>query len=101
MDKWYVPLVVMANSKNILNIKYTLKEIESKIVKSDNLVNLLKEDISKTESNYLWNKEEMRECAFNIMNNYNTEIERDYEQELINWLKESKKNQKRKIMKLN
>lgn len=96
MDKWYVPLVVMANAKNILNIKYAPKEIKSKIVKSDNLVNLLKKDISNTESNYLWNKEDMKECAFSIMNNYNTEIERDYEQELINWLKESKKIKEKK-----
>lgn len=91
MDKWYVPLVVMANAKNILNIKYAPKEIKSKIIKSYNLVNLLKEDISKTEKDYLWNRKDMKDCAFSIMNNYNNEIERDYEQELINWLEESKK----------
>lgn len=97
MDNWYVPLVVMANSKNILNTKYAPKEIKSKIVRSDNLVNLLKEDIRKTEADYLWNKEEMKECAFKIMNNYNNEIEKDYEKELINWIEESKKTKKRKI----
>ena len=30
------------------------------------------------------------------MSNYNNEIERDYEQELINWIKESQKNSKSK-----
>lgn len=96
MDKWYVPLVVMANAKNILNIKYAPKEIKSKIVKPDNLVKLLKEDINKTEAEYLWSKEDMKECAFSIMSNYNSEIERDYEQELINWIKGSQKNLKSK-----
>ncbi len=97
MDMWYVPLVVMTNEKNILNIKSAPKEIKSKIVRSDNLVKLLKDDIRNTDVDFLWNKEDMKECAFNCMNYYNKDIERDYEQELIDWIKENQKEKKSKI----
>lgn len=93
MDDWYVPLVVMANSKSVLNIKYAPKEIKNKIIKSDNLVKLLKSDIERTEKECLWNQKYMKECSFSIMDNYNSIIERDYEKELIDWIEESKKSQ--------
>lgn len=99
MDRWYAPLVVMSNSKNVLNCKYAPKAIKDKIVRSDNLVKLLKTDIEKTDKDFLWNKKDMNACAFNIMSNYNNEIERDYEQELIDWLEESNKNKKEKVYK--
>lgn len=69
MDNWYVPLVVMANSKNVLNIRYAPNEIKRKVIKSDNLVRLLKNDIAKTEKECLWNKQDMKEAAFSMMNN--------------------------------
>ncbi len=93
IDNWYVPLVVIANSKSILNIKYAPKEIKNKIIKSDNLVKLLKSDVEKTEKECLWNQKDMKECAFSVMDRYNNTIERNYEQELIDWIEESKKNQ--------
>jgi superfamily II DNA helicase RecQ len=86
-------LVVIANSKSILNIKYAPKEIKNKIIKSDNLVKLLKSDVEKTEKECLWNQKDMKECAFSVMDRYNNTIERNYEQELIDWIEESKKNQ--------
>lgn len=85
MDTWYVPLVVMANSKNILNVKYAPKEIKNKIIKSDGLINYIKKDISKTDRDYLCNKKSMEKDAFAIMNEYNRKINRNYEKELIEY----------------
>ncbi len=42
---WYKPLVVLANSKSILNVNYAPKEIKNNIVRVDQLVNYIKNDI--------------------------------------------------------
>ena len=89
MDDWYVPLVVMANSKNVLNIKYAPKEVKNKIVKSDNLVNILKKDIESTERECLWSKNDMEKCAISVMENYNNNLNRNYVQEYIEMIEKN------------
>lgn len=98
-DSWCTYLVVMANPKNVLNLKYAPKEIKNKVIKSDRLVEYLKNEIQKTDKDLLKNQKEMHENAYGFMQNYNVEIERDYEQELIDWIEENKKKQRRKLYK--
>lgn len=83
---WYKPIVVMANSKNILNVKKAPKDIKNRIIKSDQLIDYIKKDISSIDKDLLSNQKVMKNFAFSIMDNYNVEIERDYEKELKEWL---------------
>ena len=85
-NEWTVPLVVLANSKNILNDRYAPKEIKKYVIKSDRLVEYLRKDLEKTDKDTLWNKKDMNEHAFGIMNNYNNMVDRDYEKELEDWI---------------
>ena len=87
IDNWYKPLVVMKNSKNILNIRYAPKEIKEKVIRSDSLINYIKNDIENTEKQCLSNKKQLSYVAYSIMQNYNKEINRDYEQEFRDWIK--------------
>lgn len=86
-DKWCKYIVVMTNPKSILNIKSAPREIKSKIIRSDNLVKYLQNDINNTDKDMLYKEKDMKENAFGLMNNYNVIIDRDYEQELRDWLK--------------
>lgn len=85
MDNWYVPLVVMSNSKNLLNTKYAPKDLKNKIIRSDNLVKYLQNDIDKTEKDYLWNKKDMEEYANVLLKTYNTNIKNNYEEEYMRY----------------
>lgn len=78
IDMWYVPLVVMANSKNILNVKFAPKEIKNKIVRADQLEKYIKNDIKNTKKGYLSTKKEMEEIAHSFLE-LNTPNEIDYE----------------------
>lgn len=89
MDNFYKPLVVLSNSKSILNLKKCPKELKNKIIKSDLLVNYLKKDIETTDKYYYWNKKDMHACAYSLRNVYYQEIERDYENELREWAKKN------------
>ncbi len=89
MDNWYKPLVVLSNSKSILNLKKCPKELKNKIVKSDLLVNYIKEDINNTDKEYYWKEKTMHECAYSLRDIYHQEIERDYEKELRDWAKKN------------
>ena len=86
-DKWCKYIVVMTNSKSILDIKSAPKEIKNKIVRSDSLVKYLQNDVNNTDKDMRYTAKEMKDNAFGIMNNYNVIIDRDYEQELRDWLK--------------
>ncbi len=81
LDNWYVPLVVLANSKNIINDRYAPKNIKQIVIKSDRLVEYLKEDIRNMDKDYLSTQKEMHNIAYSIMENYNKDIVRDYEKE--------------------
>lgn len=83
---WFKPLVVMANSKNILDLKKAPKELKSQIIKSDLLIDYIKKDIAKIDKDLINRKQDMKENAFSIMQNYNQEISRDYEEELNKWV---------------
>ena len=88
-NKWCKYIVVMTNPKSILDIKSAPKEIKNKIVRSDNLVKYLQNDVNNTDKDMRYTAKEMKENAFGIMNNYNEIIDRDYEQELRKWLQNS------------
>lgn len=85
-QSWFKPLVVMANSKNILDMKKAPKELKSQIIKSDLLIDYIKRDIAKIDKDLINRKQDMKENAFSIMQNYNQEINRDYEEELNKWV---------------
>ena len=85
-QSWFKPLVVMANSKNILDLKKAPKELKSQIIKSDLLIDYIKKDIAKIDKDLINRKQDMKENAFSIMQNYNQEISRDYEEELNKWV---------------
>ncbi len=78
LDIWNKPLVVMANSKNVLNLRYALKEYRQKIIKSDNLVEYLKKDMSECNKAMLLSKEKMYNIACSILINYNKARSVDY-----------------------
>ena len=78
LDTWNKPLVVMANSKNILNMKYAPKDYKNKVIKSDKLVEYLKKDIEKCNKDYLINKDKIYQIAYSIMANYNKMQKIDY-----------------------
>lgn len=77
-DEWHKPLVVFANTSGILDIKYAPKNLKNNIVKVDNLVEYLKNDIRQKDSSELDKKKVMEELANNILNNLNVKIQRDY-----------------------
>lgn len=87
IDNFYKPLVVLSNSKSILDLSKAPKEMKDKIIKSDLLVNYLKNDINNTDKDYYWSKKIMHEQAYSLCSNYHQEIDRDYEQELREWAK--------------
>lgn len=88
-DKWCKYIVVMTNPKSILDIKSAPKEIKNKIIRSDNLVKYLQNDVNNTDKDMRYTEKEMKDNAIGIMNNYNESIDRDYEQELRKWLQQN------------
>ena len=72
-------LVVAANHETILNTRYAPKEMKSKIIKADGLINKLKQDISfKARNKYdKYSKKEMENWAKTIVER-SIEIEVDY-----------------------
>lgn len=63
VSTWYKPLVVLANSKGILNITCAPKEIKNKTIRVDNLINYIKQDISKVNNENYFNKKQMEAIA--------------------------------------
>lgn len=89
-QSWLKPLVVLANSKNILKLQYAPKAIKNQIVRSDSLVNYIKRDINNLDKDYLSSQKYMNDFAFRIMQNYNQDIEKDYKEEFQKWLEKDK-----------
>ena len=46
-EKFNKPIVVLANSKTVLNAKYAKKEVKNQVIKADQLVNYIKESCEK------------------------------------------------------
>mgnify|MGYP002623844119 CR=1 FL=1 len=78
LDTWNKPLVVMANSKNVLNMRYAPKDYKYKVIKSDGLIEYLRKDYEKCDKDCLLSKEQMFNVADSIMQNYNKSINEDY-----------------------
>lgn len=89
-QSWFKPLVVLANSKNILKLQYAPKEIKSQIVRSDSLIDYIKKDINNLDKDYLSSQKYMNDLAFKIMQNYNQDIEKDYKEYFQKWLEKDK-----------
>lgn len=89
-QSWFNPLVVLANSKNILKIQYAPKSIKNQIVRSDSLINYIRKDINNLDRTYLSSQKYMNNLAFSIMQNYNQEIEKDYKEDFRKWLEKDK-----------
>lgn len=68
-DKVYKPLVVLTNSKGLLNIKYAPKEIKSITIRSDNLIEYIKKDIDNFDKGGYSSNKKMYELAVSILNN--------------------------------
>lgn len=59
----YKPLIVLANSKGILNTRYAPKEIRDCTIRVDNLISYIKKDIASYDKMLLSNKKEMLQLA--------------------------------------
>lgn len=67
---WYKPLVVLANSKSILDIKRAPLEIRKNTIRIDQLINYIKNDLSNYDKDLLTNANNMLKIA----NKYNQSI---------------------------
>lgn len=90
--KYYnVPLVVTANAKNILNTRYAPKEMKTKIIKSDQLIRKIEEDIKRIPREERCNKKMMEEVATIFLSRH-TPIKKDYRQEYLEILSTNENN---------
>lgn len=48
-DELYFPIIVLANSKTVLNAKYAKKAIKEKVIRADQLVSYIKDTYSKSK----------------------------------------------------
>lgn len=62
-DNWYKPLVVLSNSKGLLNIKYAPKEMKNNIIRVDQLVSYIKRDLDNYPKFDLSTEKEVKENA--------------------------------------
>ena len=62
-DNWYKPLVVLSNSKGLLNIKYAPREMRNNIIRVDQLVSYIKRDLDNYPKFDLSNEKEVKENA--------------------------------------
>ena len=66
---WYKPLVVLANPKSILNIKYAPKDIKNKVIRADALVRQIQYDYEHRDKNdCVDNKKVMEKSAQSYIN---------------------------------
>ena len=66
-DSTYRPLIVLANSKGILNIRYAPKDIRNCTIRVDQLVNYIKTDINRTSKDSLRSQKSMLEVANSLL----------------------------------
>lgn len=70
---WYKPLVVIANSKSLLNIKYAPKEMKNNIIRVDQLVNYIKNDLENYDKSLKSNQKQMLELGNNFLKSHTNE----------------------------
>ena len=100
---FFKPIVVLANSKSILNAKYAPKEVKDSIVRADQLIGYIKNDLDKMDSADLSSEKILKKAAevwssrsiqntTNVANKYLKIIETiDSKKELENELREFRK----------
>ena len=76
-NNWYKPLVVFANPKGILNIRYAPKEIKDHIVKIDQINEYLKKEKNKLSWEEMYSKKLMQSNAESWLE-LNVERKRDF-----------------------
>lgn len=96
---FFRPIVVLSNSKSILNTKYAPKEIKHDIIRTDQLINYIQKDIDSMDSAELCGQKLLKKAAevwlsrstkndTNIANKYLIKIqETEHKTQLINELK--------------
>lgn len=105
---WYKPLVVLANSKSILNTKYAPKEIRNNTIRVDQLVEYIKKDIMSYDKDLISSQKSMLEMGnsfleaniteYNsIANKYNKEEQKINKDELIEELKSFRKEKSKEM----
>lgn len=62
-NSWYKPLVVMANSKGILNMKYAPKEVKNHTIRVDKLISYMKKDLEQYDKDLRMAKKRMLDAA--------------------------------------
>lgn len=67
-DDLYKPIVVLANSKGILNNRYAPKEIRQNTIRVDQLVSFLKKDIENYDKDLYSSKKQMESIAESFLN---------------------------------
>ena len=82
VEKFNVPLVVMANSEGILDTRFAPKELKNKIIRADQLVKYIKDDIKSAASIDLCGKKLMEEIA-ETFKSLDQPVEKDYEKLLV------------------
>lgn len=64
---WYKPLVVLSNSKSLLDTRYAPKEIKKNIIRVDQLVRTIQNDLNEYDRNLMMNKKEMLEFGNDLL----------------------------------
>lgn len=62
-ENWFKPLVVLSNSKGILNTKYAPKEIKNNIIRVDQLIKYIENDLRKYDKSKYDNKKQTKKAA--------------------------------------
>ncbi len=83
--KMFTPIVVVANSKSVLNIKYTKKEVKEKIIRLDQLNNKIREILNSTDK-MGYSCDELLKDANHIMN-YHRVKQYDFKEKYKNYIK--------------
>ena len=60
---WYKPIVVLSNSKSLLNINFAPHEIKKNTIRVDHLISYIKKDIDTYDKDLLKNQKEMLKIA--------------------------------------
>jgi len=102
INDWIKPMVVLANSKSLLNIKYAPKDIKYHTIRVDNLINYIKKDIANTNSDYYSSKKHMerealgyldinKDSILNISKRYKEDVSNDLRSSLEQFRKNKSK----------
>ena len=76
-DTFYRSLVVLAKKENILNTKYAPKDVKNKVIRSDNLVRYIEDDLKKIDKDYIDSNKRTEKLAKWLLS-LNVEQETDY-----------------------